>query len=93
MTGKKRNLQKELIKLLELFPVVVILGTRQCGKTTLAKTVGPDWKYIDLEKPDDFERISRDPIFFFKQYPQNIIFDEAQATHLSKIFKYTQQII
>jgi predicted AAA+ superfamily ATPase len=79
MTGKKRNLEKKLIKLLELFPVVVILGTRQCGKTTLAKTVGTNWKYIDLENPDDFERLSRDPIFFFKQFPQHIIFDEAQA--------------
>ena len=69
MTGKKRNLQKKLTKLLELFPVVVILGTHQCGKTTLAKTVGTNWKYIDLENPDDFERLSRDPIFFFKQFP------------------------
>lgn len=79
MTGKKRNLYKKLIKLLELFPVVVILGTRQCGKTTLAKTAGPSWKYIDLENPDDFERITRDPVFFFKQFPQQVIFDEAQA--------------
>ena len=46
MIGKKRNLHKKLTKLLDLFPVVVILGTRQCGKTTLAKTVGPDWKYV-----------------------------------------------
>lgn len=67
MTDKKRNLSKKLTKLLALFPVVVILGTRQCGKTTLAKTVGSNWKYIDLENPDDFERISRDLVFFFKQ--------------------------
>lgn len=79
MTGKKRNLHNKITKLLELFPVIVILGTRQCGKTTLAQTIGSGWKYIDLENPDDFERISRDPVFFFKQFPQHIIFDEAQA--------------
>lgn len=37
-----------------------------------------DWKYIDLESPDDFELISRNPNLFFKQYPQHVIIDEAQ---------------
>ena len=79
MNEKMRNASPKLQKLLQLFPVVVILGARQSGKTTLAKSVTQDWKYIDLEDPNDFARLTDDPLFFFKQFPNHIIFDEAQA--------------
>lgn len=79
MEEKKRNLAEKLKKLLGLFPVVVILGARQCGKTTLAKSVTEQWKYVDLENPDDLERVTHDPLFFFKQFPNHIIFDETQS--------------
>ncbi|MDO8953476.1 MAG: AAA family ATPase [Gammaproteobacteria bacterium] len=64
--------------MLNHFPVVAILGARQCGKTTLSKQVSPDWHYIDLENPNDYDRIKYDPVFFFSQYPKNVIIDEAQ---------------
>lgn len=63
-----------------MFPAVVILGARQCGKTTLAKALRPDWLYMDLEKPSDFNRIDLDPEFFLQQNPEHIIFDEAQLS-------------
>jgi predicted AAA+ superfamily ATPase len=40
MDGKKRNIQHKISGLLKNFPVVVILGTRQCGKSTIAQMVG-----------------------------------------------------
>ena len=61
-----------------MFPAVVILGARQCGKTTLTKKCRPNWLYIDLEKPSDFNRVNSDPEFFLQQNPKNIIIDEAQ---------------
>jgi predicted AAA+ superfamily ATPase len=39
-------------KLLQLFPITAILGPRQVGKTTLAKTFNPDHVF-DLENPRD----------------------------------------
>ena len=33
---KKRFLEPKVNKLLEMFPVVAIIGPRQCGKSTLA---------------------------------------------------------
>jgi predicted AAA+ superfamily ATPase len=39
-------------KLLEVFPITAILGPRQVGKTTLAKTFQPDHVF-DLENPRD----------------------------------------
>ncbi|HVV68530.1 MAG TPA: ATP-binding protein [Gammaproteobacteria bacterium] len=73
-----RNLFNKANQLLEQFPVIVLLGARQVGKTTLARQIRPNWRYLDLENPNDFELLTRDPVFFFKQFPENIIIDEAQ---------------
>ncbi len=61
-----------------MFPVVAVLGARQCGKSTLVKQLFPDWKYYDLERPDDYELISSDPLGFFSRNSQHIIIDEAR---------------
>ncbi|MCB1214800.1 MAG: AAA family ATPase [Deltaproteobacteria bacterium] len=78
MTELKRNLFSQLKDYLKYFPVVAIIGARQVGKTELAKSLGPKWSYFDLENPLDFDRISRDPVFFFKEHPDYLILDEAQ---------------
>ena len=74
----QRNITSYLVDMMEKFPALAIIGARQVGKTTLAKTVGHDFTYVDLEKPSDYDRVTRDPEFFLKQTPSNIIFDEAQ---------------
>lgn len=78
MTDLKRNLERKINDLLHFFPMVVILGTRQCGKTSLSKKLRPSWKYYDMEKAEHFDLISRDLSFFFKENHEKIIFDEAQ---------------
>lgn len=78
MTILQRNLSPLLNKYLRYFPVVAIIGARQVGKTQLAKSLGSQWEYFDLENPLDFDRISRDPVFFFKEYSHQVILDEAQ---------------
>ena len=78
MTGKKRNLEEKLLKLLEVFPAVVIIGPRQVGKTFLSRKIKKDWQYFDLESPATYERVSTDPDFFLSKNTENIILDEAQ---------------
>jgi len=78
MTDLKRNLETKINNLLGYFPVVIILGARQCGKTTLAKMLRPDWQYFDLERSRDFDFVTRDFEFFIKEHPHSIIIDEAQ---------------
>ncbi len=85
MTCKQRNIYSKCLKLLDWFPAVVILGARQVGKTTLAKALGKDWTYLDLEQPADLDRLSYDPSFFFSEHSDSIILDEAQE--YPKIFK------
>ena len=79
MDGLKRNDTARLEYLLDRFPVVAIVGTRQSGKTTLSKQLRPNWLYMDLENPRDYDRISYDPLLFFEQNPHSVIIDEAQT--------------
>jgi predicted AAA+ superfamily ATPase len=78
MTYVKRNLEKLIDDFLAIFPVVLIVGARQTGKTTLAKMCRPDWRYFDLEKGRDYDFITNDFDFFFREYPEHLIIDEAQ---------------
>jgi len=91
MADRKRNLYTKCLKLLDWFPVLVILGARQVGKTTLAKMLGKDWTYVDLEQPSDWDRISYDPKHFFSEYPDSVILDEAQE--YPDIFKILRGVI
>lgn len=45
MMYKKRLIEQKIDRLLDMFPVVAIIGSRQCGKSTLVKNIRPDWKY------------------------------------------------
>ncbi len=78
MTDITRNIEQKVNELLGFFPVVIILGVRQCGKTTLARMLRPQWRYFDLERAKDFDFITRDFDFFLKEHPHSIIIDEAQ---------------
>jgi predicted AAA+ superfamily ATPase len=75
---KKRVLEEKINRLLAMFPVVALVGSRQCGKSTLVKELRPDWKYYDLESPDDYQLVSSDPVAFFTLNTGNVIIDEAQ---------------
>lgn len=80
MTGLNRNQRHMIEQLLSIFPVVLLIGARQVGKTTLARMCRPDWKYFDLERSSDFDFITGDVEFFFREYPQHVIIDEAQES-------------
>ena len=86
-----RNVFNKINQLLDLFPVVAIVGVRQCGKTTLAKQLRPHWLYIDMEKPSDYHRVEGDPEFFFKQHASHVIIDEAQLS--STVFNVLRGIV
>ena len=62
-------------------PVLCILGPRQAGKTTLARSCFPDYKYFSCDKENDVAKIEAEPADFLEQqlskYP-GIIIDEFQ---------------
>ncbi|MCK5096799.1 MAG: AAA family ATPase, partial [Desulfobacteraceae bacterium] len=91
MTYKKRLIEQKLDRLLDMFPVVAIIGSRQCGKSTLVKNIRPNWKYYDLERPDDYQLITSDPLGFFSRQSEKTIIDEAQQ--YPELFKVLRGII
>jgi len=78
MQDTRRFLEHKVNKLLGLFPCVAVIGSRQCGKSTLVRNLRPDWRYYDLERPDDYQLITSDPLGFFSRQKTNVIIDEAQ---------------
>jgi predicted AAA+ superfamily ATPase len=91
MSDLNRNIENKANQLLSFFPVVIILGVRQCGKTTLAKKLRPEWEYFDLERSRDFDFLTRDFEFFIKEHPHSIVIDEAQR--FPTIFQELRSII
>ena len=75
-----RHTAAHLLEALEDSPVVLIHGPRQCGKTTLARTVGDRKGYAYVSFDDDVAReaASTDPSGFVADLPERIILDEVQ---------------
>jgi predicted AAA+ superfamily ATPase len=48
----KRVIEDKIIQLSEKFPVISVTGPRQSGKTTLIKSMFPNYRYESLEDPD-----------------------------------------
>ena len=72
----QRGLQTLLGERLRRFPAVALVGARQCGKTTLARSLGG--LYFDLEQPADRTRLD---VQWDRVCAQDgrIILDEAQS--------------
>lgn len=87
----KRKAQETVVRLAQGFPVVVITGPRQSGKTTLAKATFPDKPYLSLEDPDIRALAESDPRRLLSSYPDGAILDEAQR--VPQLFSYLQTIV
>jgi uncharacterized protein len=75
---RERLLSNRLIRLTQYFPVTVVSGARQVGKTTLLKHLFPDHDYVVFDASLDLERARRDPDLFLRNHPTPLILDEIQ---------------
>jgi predicted AAA+ superfamily ATPase len=67
-----------LIHLAQHYPIVVLTGPRQAGKSTLAKAIFSEKPYVSLEDLDEREYAQTDPRGFLNRYPQGAVIDEVQ---------------
>ncbi len=87
----QRVLTGTLRRLANGFPVVVVTGPRQSGKTTLVQSVFPDKPYLSLENPDSRQFAIEDPRGFLAQHPDGAIYDEVQRT--PELLSYIQGLV
>lgn len=90
----QRQIFSEINNYLLHFPAVVILGPRQCGKSTLAKHItkqNDNSVYLDLEKRSDVSRLSNPEMFFRLNRDKLICLDEIQK--VPELFSDLRSII
>lgn len=70
-----RNVLGRLSFMAAHFPVVMVCGARQVGKTTLLKEFAQkngEINYVTLDYPNVRELAKSDPAFFLKQYKKKM---------------------
>jgi uncharacterized protein len=78
MRYRPRILTSRLKKLVSHFPVVVVSGARQVGKSTLLKQEFSDWNLVTLDPAVDVGNARADPDLFLDNHRTPLILDEIQ---------------
>lgn len=83
-----RELETKLRELASYYPVVVLTGPRQSGKTTLCHTTFPKRPHLSMEALDNREFARGDPRGFLAEYADGAVIDEVQ--HVPELLNYLQ---
>ncbi|MBI2898447.1 MAG: ATP-binding protein [Deltaproteobacteria bacterium] len=67
-----------ITKIARQFPVVVLTGARQVGKTTLSRALFPKHAYVSLDLPSLAELAETSPADFLARFPPPVVIDEVQ---------------
>lgn len=86
-----RQITPAIQELLHKYPVITLTGPRQSGKTTLLKTLFPDFPYVSLEPPDVQQQVLSNPRGLFAREGHRLIIDEVQR--VPDLLSYIQTIV
>ncbi|MDR1788959.1 MAG: ATP-binding protein [Opitutaceae bacterium] len=78
MSYLPRYAERLLKEYQKVFKATLLLGPRQCGKTTLLKHLFPDVPMVTFDPVEDIQGARRDPDGFLRNFPPPLIIDEAQ---------------
>lgn len=83
----ERLIKPVFMKCASMFPVILLTGPRQSGKTTFVKMVCPDYAYITLDDPIERDFARKDPVGFLERFKtSSLIIEEIQ--HVPEILSY-----
>lgn len=91
----RRYLEEYIARLSRSFPVVMVTGPRQVGKTTLLDHLGsaqdPPRRIVSLDEFGPRNLALEDPELFFQRYPPPITIDEIQ--HAPGLFEALKPVV
>lgn len=73
-----RHISNLIVDLSSQFPVILLTGARQVGKTTLLKSLGSNRTFVSLDDPIVRDLAQKDPALFMQTYRPPLLIDEFQ---------------
>ena len=75
----ERHLEQQILEASRYYPVVMVCGQRQVGKSTMLHHImGPGRRYVTLDDGNARRLASNDPALFFETYGYPLLIDEFQ---------------
>lgn len=75
----KRPMEQTIINLSKQFPIIMVCGQRQTGKSTMLRHIKEDdRKYVTFDDAKNRNLAKNDPKLFFETYGTKLIIDEFQ---------------
>ncbi|MBD5468156.1 MAG: ATP-binding protein [Lachnospiraceae bacterium] len=75
----KRHLENQIIEASKFYPVVMVCGQRQVGKSTMLNHIKEDARrYVTLDDGNARRLAEKDPALFFETYGYPLLIDEFQ---------------
>lgn len=88
----ERNIKEAFERVNSFFPIVLVIGARQVGKSTfLRKVAEPTRKYVSLDPLDIQKQAREDPRLFLANNPAPVIFDEIQ--NIPELLPYIKAVV
>ncbi|MFA5513439.1 MAG: DUF4143 domain-containing protein [Sphaerochaetaceae bacterium] len=73
-----RDIQTQITQAIQYYPVLIVTGARQVGKTTALRKILPAYNYVSLDLPSLAQQAECDPKSFLAMHPAPLIIDEVQ---------------
>ena len=87
----KRHMEETIKECLEQFPIILVTGPRQVGKTTLLQYVCDNFQYVTLDDPIILTQAVEETNLFLKNYQPPLFIDEVQ--YAPSIFRYLKMYV